>query len=477
MANKQTQDVFKKVASIRENQKRPIPQYVPGLKLRTIYEICQENVFPEIQKQVDQQDFFAVKLTAVLCYLAPSYANTIPQELLADCLQIANSIPGIHINNRLIIDVALAFAAGWHRNVSVGQASWDKPWDAAKEQLEQIALALIDRILIAFEKKKGQTDALLAGSLLEKEEAGNVVGAPRNFHSSDLTQVRQWAVESIKGFVQMPDADINQSAIYRYLQEWDPTHTNLSLMDWLTYGIQGQHNLLKTNLTKGELVGHLRVGEFRHGYLYLLMSAEKGSGYVLIRNAAFVKCHQCASERVEFGEDSCTCGHHLAPRNFYVIQKEILLIPGVYIKKIGFRKFTPRTWQNAILEDLKHRRKDTIEVYYEEGLGECPHDYTWKSTRLSYPYIRSYILPSGQTRIVPIDVPDDLGRKEERRLLKQTILELPDVLKEILRMYLEGQDIPEIAELLDLSEGRAEELFNKALVMLRSRLWPIFREA
>jgi len=500
MTDDKIKELYKKVSSMRDSLDRPIPQYIPGCNFQTIHSILIDSILPNVINSNDIDDLLEIKLTAILCYLAPLHTGTIPSLIQSDCMEIARSIPKIESDDHLLIDVAIALASGWHRTKSIGERIWDKPWDAAREQFVQIALAIIDRILLAFERSNDlDEDFMFKGTLLEKAVVGTVLGSPFDFHYPSEDQTRQnLAYDSVKDFLHVPDEEVNLAGRIRHLSYWNPVEQRElgkprpSLVNWLIQAIQGQRQLLHVCdfddisigrvFCKGSANGKVRVGEFRHGLLYRLMASE---GDLLVRNAAFVMCIHCGSSKCEFGVDHCACRSHPSPEDYYVITKEILLIPGVYITKTRFRGFTPMQWPPAVQAELERRGIESLRVYYEDDLPDCPHDdiREKRSTRVARPFIRrSLFAPKEETyggdkvddsvahanRTGGSEVVDNVSHIEQRSIVERALEKLPPTQKEIIRMMFgENMELSDIATTLEMSVEEVKEYYEKAMARLR----------
>ena len=482
MTGKLFQDLSEIVIPVRDRQVPAIPYMHTLADSFTLHEILLNEVFPQVLSRSEQQDRSDIKLAAVLNYLTPVNARNIPIEIIEDCLEISAPLDIIRNDDKLLIDVAIAMAAGWHRKVRIGQSTWDEPWKMAIHYLEGVARTAIDVTLSGLEYDNLKDAS--SGSEMGTRKKMQILGSPRGFRHPGFDQTCHWAAESVKRFLTIPEEEIVETARPRYLCTWEPERTSMSLSHWFALGVLGQPELVKMAMKPGRPF-ILQTGRFRQGLLFRFMADENGSGHVLNKRAAFLLCHGCESRKREYGESPClSCGLPLHTTNSFVIHKEILLIPGIYCPR-AFRKFVPKMWPEAI-------QNWRGELYYDDALGECPYEASTVNSRAAHLWIKSEEKPPRDKSKIPVsdcrgpeegmgvsDVYDSnepdplqiLTDKEVLSELQQEVDKLPARSKMIIEeLYDNGREISTIAEWLDESEDQVKRHLADALVILRHHL-------
>jgi hypothetical protein len=162
---------------------------------------------------------------------------------------------------------------------------------------------------------------------------------------------------------------------------------------------------------------------------------------------------------------------------------EILLIPGIYSPE-AFRRFVPKAWPEAA-------RNWNGKVYYDDHLGQCPHEASSIKSRPSHLWIRYWEQPHGKEPRPPVsddrgvDVgtrysntfdpkepdPSQMLRDEILGELRREVDKLPATSRMIIKeLYDDGREISAIAESLEESEDQVEELLAEAIEVLRHSL-------
>jgi RNA polymerase sigma factor (sigma-70 family) len=401
------------------------------------------------------------RLIGILAYYSPLCVELIPEQLLEECFLIATTVPGIIEHESRLHDVALALAAGWKRPSVTGDRNWDKPWPAAIQKLTAMATDTTNRILQSF--------------------AENVMdGGPRGYSHPGMDEVRSWAVEIVFDFISPLPVSAAAYKKYQHLEAWNPEPNHESLRSWLQHAIQGTPGPLTT----------VQANKFRNGLLFGVMCKE---ARLLIGDVAFHACCRCGDYSKEFGERKCKQDHVFdPPSSYYVIAKDLLVVPGVYLTAV-FRRFEPLNCVQVLLPIVFPEGHEPRPVYCLESLGQCPHEARKIYQRVSNLFIRSEMVScwSGDFAVTargeededptargePVDTrsaADGAMWVEVEERIRLAVDELPRPERDIVRMkWLEQRSDLEIARIVGISLGQARQLLTKAKRYLMYRLGPL----
>ena len=206
---------------------------------------------------------------------------------------------------------------------------------------------------------------------------------------------------------------------------------------------------------------------------------------------AFHLCLGCCSHSKEFGEDKCECGLRLDPPSYYVVDKDLLIVPGVY-SGMKFRRFVPQlppdTVEGFIRTEQRKSKGTARDVYYLDELPECPHEASHISQRPTILFVRSWLFAdpdaaSGEIqrsgnddarlRIEVVDSSDlveEVAQRERREQLQTAMNSLPENKKHVLVMVkIEGKSVASVAREIDLPVWTVERLLEEALSDLRDQ--------
>ena len=170
MTDEQLRDLCEIVISVRDRQVPVIPYMHTLTESFALHEILLNEIFPEILNDSEPQDHGNIKLVAVLNYLARRDAGEIPLGIINDCLGIFGSLDIDHEDDQLLIDVAIALAAGWRRKARIGQSIWDEPWKTAISSLSyrrQKASKVGSILWLGLRNKEGSSQSRSRKSLAE----------------------------------------------------------------------------------------------------------------------------------------------------------------------------------------------------------------------------------------------------------------------------------------------------------------------
>ncbi|MHC4703483.1 MAG: hypothetical protein ACYTFQ_23190, partial [Planctomycetota bacterium] len=344
--------IFKLTDDVRRVQ--GISTFVPEQPLKTIYKTCKDELFPRVGTLVEPGNLMFAKILGVPGLLRPPDKGPLPTELVKECGHVIETHEKGIMNDDTVTDVGLAFAAGWQRRPVVGDPIWDSPWAIAVAHLIGAAELITHKILSGF-----------AGE--------SIPGAPRNFDLPEEMERKAWAELTAIQFVGLQPDSKRKKEQYRHLATWKPgpSGQRCGLMAWLTRALLGSPDTFEK----------VEANWFRSGLLYDVMAAD---GIAKVEPVAFHLCLDCCSSDKEFGEDQCKCGQKLAAPSYYIIDKDLLVVPGVYIG-MKFRRFVPKNLPATIKDYIKtEKRKSTRrarEVYYLDSLPECPHEASHISQR------------------------------------------------------------------------------------------------
>jgi len=456
--------IFKLAEDVRRVQ--GISTFVPEQPLKTIHETCKDELFPKVGTLVEPSHLTFAKILGVLSLLAPPDKGSLPVELVAECRQIIEIHEKGILDDDTVTDVGLAFAAGWQRRPVVGDPIWDSPWAIAVAHLIGAAELITYRILSGFARE-------------------SISGAPRNFVLPEQMERKAWAELTAIQFVGLQPDSKKMKEQYRRLATWEPgpPDQRSGLMSWLTRALLGSPDTLDK----------VEANWFRNGLLYDVLAAD---GITKVEPVAFHLCLSCRSDAKEFGEDACDCGRELNPPSYYVVDKDLLVVPGVYTG-MKFRRFVPKNPPDTVKDYIQtEKRKSTgtmRNVYYLDSLPECPHEAIHISQRPTILFVRAWLFPDpsvdsgdiqsirdddGRLRIEVTDSSnfvEDLARREQLEQLQKAINSLSENKKRVLVMVkLYGKSIAGVAKEIDLPVWTVEELLDEALLDLRDQLGPGF---
>ena len=254
-------------------------------------------------------------------------------------------------------------------------------------------------------------------------------------------------------------------------------------MSWLTRALLGSPDTFDK----------VEANWFRNGLLYDVMV---GEGITKVEPVAFHLCLSCRSHTKEFGEDTCECGLKLDPPSYYVVDKDLLVVPGVYIG-MEFRRFVPRHLPDTVKDYIrteKRKSKGTErEVYYLDSLPEYPHEASHFSQRSTILFVRSWLFPDpgvasgeiqgsgdddGRLKIEVVDASDfveEVAQREQLEQLQKAINNLSENKKCVLVMIkIDGKSAANVAKEIDLPVRTVKKLLEEALLDLRDQLEPGF---
>jgi len=440
-----------------------IPSFIPDNPLKTINDTCCDELFPKVDTLVEPEDLTFAKILTVLGFLAPHGKGAIPRELVNECRRIMEIYKKGILNDEIIVDVGWALAAGWQRKPILGDSVWDAPWAFSVAHLIAIAESMTYHLLSRF-------------------ACESIHGSPRNFDMPEHTEIKAWATLMVMQFVGLQLDSSKKKEQYRRLATWEPglrkKKNKSSLISWLTRALFGTP----------ETFNKVEANWFRNGLLFDVMTEE---GVAKIEPVAFHLCLGCGSRDKELGEANCECKIRLDPPSYYVVDKDLLVVPGVY-KGMNFWRFVPKKLPDTVKDFIKtekRKAKGTARpVYYFDGLPECPHEADSISQRPTILFARSWLFSDpdvalseihsseaddGRFRIEVVDSTDlveDVARREQQEQLQEVINNLPENMKYVLVMVMiDGKSVSNVASEIDLPVWRVQELLEEALDNLRDQ--------
>jgi hypothetical protein len=316
---------------------------------------------PKLGQQLPDINAVEREVVALMVYLGPEEAAFPPFELREELIGHANSyasgLPDEDPGKRLV-QLALAYGCQWRRSAQSDLPRWDTHWSGAMQELTDVAEHFV-------------------------VQACNVlVATVRDFQRLEKYKLRDYAQSLTGEFVAPAPAGTAKHHEFLRLYNWQPAKGNL--YGYLQHAIQGEwgrQSRFTTNM-------------FNQGLLFPLLKEDGhlDSGPVAFKQCLSTQNSSCENEG-EFEKLPCGCGQPYAPKQIYILDKELLIVPGVYV---------PRPFWRC------HKG------FYEWTLSHCPHCATPRGQRETFLWVRAeWALASSLSKEAQDAIEEEMSHETE----------------------------------------------------------------